>query len=44
MAIRHILQIGNPKLKAENTIVSDFSDPVVKQVIQDMVDTMRETL
>lgn len=41
MAIRHILQIGDPKLKAENTIVSDFSDPVVKQVIQDMVDTMR---
>ncbi|MFA6250344.1 MAG: peptide deformylase [Candidatus Shapirobacteria bacterium] len=42
MAIKPTLQIGDPRLKAENKPVKDFDDPVVKQVIQDLVDTMHQ--
>ena len=42
MAIKQTLQIGDPRLKAENKKVADFNDPVVKQVIQDLVDTMHQ--
>lgn len=41
MAIREVIQIGDPRLKAENKIVSDFNDEKVKQVITDLVETMR---
>jgi peptide deformylase len=40
MAIRKTIQIGNPKLKAPNQEVTDFNDPKVKQVIQDLKDSM----
>lgn len=41
MSIRDAIQIGDPRLKAENKVINDFSDPVIKQVIQDLIDTMR---
>lgn len=42
MSVRQTLQIGDPRLKAENKMVTDFRDPVVRQVIADLVDTMHE--
>jgi len=42
MAVKQTLQIGDPRLKAENKVVSDFNNPVVKQVVQDLVDTMHQ--
>jgi len=41
MAVRETLQIGNPSLKAPNAPITDPNDPKVKQVIEDLVDTMR---
>lgn len=40
MAVRKTIQIGDPRLKADNIVVKDFSDPQVKKVIQDLKDTM----
>lgn len=41
MAVRDTVQLGDPRLKAENAIVTDVNNPKVKQVIQDLVDTMK---
>ncbi|MFA5776595.1 MAG: peptide deformylase [Patescibacteria group bacterium] len=41
MAVRETLQIGNPLLKAQNLQVTDLNDLRIKQVIEDLVDTMR---
>ena len=40
MTVRKTLQIGDPRLKAENAIIKDFKDPKVKKVIEDLKDTM----
>jgi peptide deformylase len=40
MAVRKTIQIGDPRLKAENAPVKDFFDAKVKKVIQDLKDTM----
>ncbi len=40
MAIRKTIQIGDPRLKAEDLVVKNFSDPRVKRVIKDLKDTM----
>lgn len=40
--IRDTIQIGDLRLKAENKVVVDFGDPKVKQVIEDLVDTMHQ--
>lgn len=42
MSIRDTLQIGHPLLKALNASISSPTDSHVQQVIQDLVDTMRE--
>ena len=42
MAIRTTIQIGDPRLKAKNVEVKDFSNPKVKKVIKDLKDTMRK--
>ena len=42
MAIRDSIQIGDLRLKADNKVVTDFNDSAVKQVITDMIDTMRQ--
>ncbi|GIK83972.1 MAG: peptide deformylase [Patescibacteria group bacterium] len=40
MAVRETIQIGNPVLKAKNKKVTDFNDPKLQQVIQDLKDSM----
>lgn len=40
MAVKKTIQIGDPRLKAENLVVKDFDDPKVKKVINDLKDTM----
>ncbi|MCX6726269.1 MAG: peptide deformylase [Candidatus Shapirobacteria bacterium] len=42
MAVRETIQIGDPRLKAENKIVDDFNSPIVRQVVTDLVDTMHK--
>ncbi len=42
MSIRTSIQIGDPLLKAENKVIEDVSDPALQQVIEDLIDTMRE--
>lgn len=41
MAIRETIQIGDPRLKAKNKSVTDFDDPVIRQVVKDLIDTIR---
>jgi len=41
MAIRETIQVGDPRLKTRNKTVTDFSDPKIKQVIEDLIDTVR---
>jgi len=40
MAVRKTIQIGDPRLKAENVVVKNFGDSRVKKVIKDLKDTM----
>lgn len=40
MAVRKILQIGDPKLKAKNKPVIDFNKPSLLKLIKDLKDTM----
>lgn len=42
MAVREVVQIGHPALKAKNKTIANFNSPKVKQLIKDLVDTMRE--
>jgi len=41
MAVRKILQIGDPRLKAKNRRIEDFNNPKIKKVVKDLVETMR---
>ncbi|MFA7244187.1 MAG: peptide deformylase [Patescibacteria group bacterium] len=41
MAVRETIQVGDPRLKAENKAVTDFGDPKTKQVIDDLIDSLR---
>lgn len=43
MAIRKTIQVGDPRLKALNKTVEDFKEPALKQVVQDLIETMRAT-
>lgn len=40
MAVKKIIQIGHPALKAENKKISDFNDPKLRQLVKDLKDTM----
>jgi len=42
MAIRETLQIGDPRLKLPNKPIENFDASALKQVIEDLVDTMRK--
>src|SRR3989344_6483070 len=42
MAIRRRTSLGDPRLKAQNKAISDFKDPQIDQVIQDLIDTMHQ--
>ena len=41
MAVRNILQIGDPRLKAKNHFIDDFDNPKLKKVIKDLAETIR---
>lgn len=41
MAVRDTIQIGDPRLKNPNQLVTNIHDPKVKQIITDLIDTMR---
>ena len=41
MSLRETLQIGDLRLKQPNQKVENISDPKVKQIVDDLVDTMR---
>jgi len=43
MAVRDTLQIGDPKLKAPNSIITDIAHASTHQLIQDLIDTMEKT-
>lgn len=40
MAVQNTIQIGDPRLKQKNQLVTDVNDSKVKQVIADLIDTM----
>jgi peptide deformylase len=42
MAVRQIIQLGHPALKAKNQKIVDFSDPKLTQLTDDLTDTMRK--
>ena len=42
MAVRKTIQIGDPRLKAENKVVVNISDAKIKKVIKDLKDTMKK--
>jgi len=42
MSVRTTIQIGDPRLKAKNIAVKDFSHPEIKRIIKDLKDTMRK--
>jgi peptide deformylase len=39
--IRNTVQLGDSRLKAQNRAVTDFNDPEVKKVVDDLIDSMR---
>lgn len=42
MSVRKTIQIGHPALKGKNKKITDFSDPMLKTLVDDLVDTMRD--
>lgn len=40
MAVKKIIQIGHPALKAANKKITGFNDPKLKQLVKDLKDTM----
>jgi peptide deformylase len=42
MAVKKILQIGDPKLKKKNKIIKKFDDRGIKRIIKNLVDTMHK--
>jgi peptide deformylase len=42
MAIRKVIEAGDPRLKAKNLLVKDFKSPKVHKLIKDLVQTMRK--
>jgi peptide deformylase len=41
MSIKSILKMGDPRLLQKSEVVTDFSSPELKQLIQDLLDTMQ---
>jgi peptide deformylase len=41
MAVKVAIQVGDPRLKAPNKAINDFSSPTLKQIVADLVDSMR---
>jgi len=43
MAVRRVIQIGDPRLKNKNKVITDFNDKKLHGLIQDLKDTMNKT-
>lgn len=43
MAIRKLVEAGNPLLKAKNKLVKNYKSPQIKKLIKDLMDTMYKT-
>ncbi len=43
MAVRRVVYLGHPALRAPNRRVSDFSSPEIKKLITNLIDTMYDT-
>lgn len=43
MAVRKVIQAGDPKLKAKNKAISNFKSAKVKKLIKDLIGTMYKT-
>lgn len=41
MSVREKIQVGDPRLKAGNKSVANFGDPIIKQVVNDLIDSLR---
>lgn len=39
MAIRKVIQAGDPKLKANNKIIKDYKSPKIQKIIKDLIST-----
>lgn len=42
MPIRKTIQIGDPRLKAQNKRIDNPNDPKIKELIRDLIDTMHD--
>ncbi|MBI4974195.1 peptide deformylase [Candidatus Roizmanbacteria bacterium] len=40
MAIKKIIQIGHPALKAQNNKISSYNNPILKRLVKDLTDAM----
>lgn len=40
MAVRKVIQAGDPRLKAKNKSVTDLNSPITKKIIRDLMHTM----
>lgn len=43
MAVKKVIEAGDPRLKAKNKIVSNFNSSQIQKLIKDLIDTMRKT-
>ena len=43
MAVRKVIQAGNPILREKSKIVSDIGSEKVQKIIQDLIDSMRKS-
>ena len=41
MSVQEAIQVGDPRLKAKNISVTAFDDPSIKQIVNDLIETMR---
>ncbi len=39
MAVKKVIQAGDPKLKASNKIVKDYKSPIIQKLIKDLIST-----
>lgn len=44
MAVRKLIQIGEPALKAKNNGITSFSSPKIKKLLKDLKETMYEAM
>lgn len=43
MAVRKVIMVGDPRLKAKNKLIKDFNSPKIQKLVKDLVATMHKT-